>query len=187
MDSKINIKKVNDKQYQIQFNLINPSIDNKMIDDFSLITMLFNLNKDHFIDGMIQSIDSNDNNNKIIMVLVKPICKEFGFNQRYLYLDLVRKENGPISTIIGTPCFTQSLLPVNYQNLINSPNVVPTPLSNLTFSIDKTNSNNIGVLINFTLDDTFYSFPMFDSLIKTFLKSIFKKLQHAYSLIPKPN
>ena len=186
MNSKIGIKKIKDKCYEIKFDLINNKIDSNLIDDFSLITMLFNLNKDHFIDGTIQTLN-NDINQRLIMVLVKPICKEFGFNQRYLFLELVRKENGPISTIMGTPCFTQSLLPVNYQNLINSHNVVPTPLSNLTFSIDKTNSNNIGVLINFILDDTFYSFPMFDSLIKTFLKSIFKKLQHAYSLIPKPN
>jgi len=186
MDTKINIKKINEKHYRIQLNLINQSIDNKMIDDFSLITMLFNLNKDHFVDGMIQTIH-NDSNNKVIMILVKPICKEFGFNQRYLFLELVRTENGQIYSIKGKPCSTQSILPITYQNLINSPNIINTPLSNITFSIDKTISSKIDICIDFELDNTFYSFPMFDTLIKTFLKSIFKKLQHAYSLIPKPN
>jgi len=182
MNSKIGIKKIKDKCYEIKFDLINNKIDSNLIDDFSLITMLFNLNKDHFIDGTIQTLN-NDINQRLIMVLVKPICKEFGINQRYIFLDLSRSITNKVSYITGSPGKEITKLPLVYQNLIDSPSVVPTPLANINFTIDKTQTSSIKINIVFTLDDTFYSFPMFDTIIKSFLKNIFKKLQQAYSIL----
>lgn len=182
MNNKISVKKITDKNYTINFNLYNQFIDNKLIDEFNLICMLFNLNKDHFIEGSINTINENENN-KCIFVLVKPICKEFGFSQRYIYLNLERSFKDHESNIVGLPLSDVKFLPLQFHSYLNSDTIVKTPIEKLEFKINRSKNNIIEIEITFSLDSTFYHFPMFETLIKSFLKRIFRNLQQAYMLI----
>lgn len=182
MNNKISVKKITDKNYKVNFNLYNNVIDNKLCDEFNLICMLFNLNKEHFIEGSINTLN-NDENNKYIFVLVKPICKEFGFSQRYIYLNLNRINNDLESNILGLPLTDANFLPLQYQSYLNNSSIVKTPIEKLEFKINRSKINTMELEINFVLDSTFYSFPMFETIIKSFLKKIFRNLQQAYSLL----
>lgn len=179
--NSVKFKKIEDRKYAISFLLENNGIDNSTINDFFLIELLYKVNHDNFIDGTIQYNDTNG----VMYVLIKPICKELGFNNRYIYLSLEKQKQDNKTYIQCTPIdvSTLHLIDEKYHHYLKDPSILSTSLSKMNITIHKTNKHQMVVDLVFSLEPSFYIFPLFETILKMFLKKIFKNLQMYYLMI----
>ena len=178
--NKIKITKVENRTFKIDFYLINYEISNEHFKSQKLIEYLYLFNSNYFQDGSIKSITDN---NYSIYLLIKPICKELGlFNNRFIYLLLKNNFIGNKINVFGIniPVEDKSKINTDYIKHLEDKTILATPLSGLDFEIEKINNNIMKIVINFELESNFYMFPMFETIIKGFLKNIFKNFQSGY-------
>jgi hypothetical protein len=78
----INIKKINPKSYSTYFVLLNNKILIPRIFDFCIINIMKDINKDIIDDVFI--IDTDSDNEKLIIVIFKHLFKDLNIDQQYI-------------------------------------------------------------------------------------------------------
>jgi hypothetical protein len=180
--NSIIFEKLEDRKYMVSFTLENENIDSSTVNEFSLLELLYNSNNEQFIDKCIQY----NENNGIIYILIKPICKEFGFNSRYLYFSLEKKiQDDKKVELQFNPIHVSNLdyLDQKYHHYLKDDSIIPTSIIHLNATFEKINNHQMLVEFTYNLDPAFYIFPLFESILKIVLKKIFKNLQICYKLI----
>ena len=174
--------KLGDRKYKVSFPLENEKLDNSTVNEFYLMDMLYNSNKEQFIDKCIQYNETNG----VIYILVKPICKEFGFNSRYLYFSLEKKiqDNNNVE-LQFYPIDVSNLdyLDQKYHHYLKDSSIVPTSIKSLHATFEKINKHQMLVEFTYNIDPSFFIFPLFESILKIVLKKMFKNVQTYYKLI----
>jgi hypothetical protein len=95
--------KTSKNTYSINYSITNNKMYLWKILDFTIVKILYDLNKDFFETVNLNIID--DNNAKLF-ILMKPLMADFGVPQRYCYLDLQRERYVPdniITIFTATP------------------------------------------------------------------------------------
>jgi hypothetical protein len=84
--------------YKIDFNIKNNIYDISRIITLELYDLLFQLNKEHIED---MKIIEEKNNSKKIMIYFKPVGKEFGIKNKYMFIDTHLHEENNMKKIIA--------------------------------------------------------------------------------------
>ena len=80
-------KKINDYNYEINFNMTNSNIQiNKMI-DFGLMKLIYDLNSDIYI---YSKIEKKNDNEAVVTLLLKHLFEDLGLPQRYSYIHMTK-------------------------------------------------------------------------------------------------
>ena len=182
---KIKFTKIHDKTYKLSFLLENPSLNNSCLDEFALIELLFNVNKEYFSDGILKYNETEG----YIYLLIKPVCKELGFSQRFMYLSL-NKEKLPSQaqpnkneTLIKCAPISKdhpSDIDARVLHYLTDTSILDTFITEANIYLHKQNDYQINIEIVFSLDKSFIIFPLFESFIRMFLTKIFGNLQQCY-------
>jgi len=176
---KIKFTKLIDKTYKLSFLLENPGLNNSRLDEFALIELLFNVNKEYFSDGILKYNETEG----YIYLLIKPVCKELGFSQRFMYLSLHKEQtnkNEIIIKCIPISKTNQSIIDPRLVHYLKDESILDTFTTEVNISLHKINDYQINVDIVFSLDKSFIIFPLFESMIRMFLTKTFGNLQRCY-------
>jgi len=178
---KIKLTKLLDKTYKLSFLLENPFLNNSRLDEFALIELLFNVNKDYFSDGILKYNETDG----YIYLLIKPVCKELGFSQRFMYLSLHKEQSQTNKNEVIIKCIpisktNQSIIDLRLVHYLKDESILDTFIKEVNISLHKINDYQINVEIIFSLDKSFIIFPLFESIIRMFLTKTFGNLQTCY-------
>ena len=178
---KIKLTKLLDKTYKLSFLLENPFLNNSRLDEFALIELLFNVNKDYFSDGILKYNETDG----YIYLLIKPVCKELGFSQRFMYLSLHKEQSQTNKNEVIIKCIpisktNQSIIDLRLVHYLKDESILDTFTTEVNISLHKINDYQINVEIIFSLDKSFIIFPLFESIIRMFLTKTFGNLQRCY-------
>jgi hypothetical protein len=178
---KIKLTKLLDKTYKLSFLLENPALNNNCLDEFALIELLYNVNKDYFVDGILKYNKTDG----YVYLLIKPVCKELGFSQRFMYLSFNKSQSQTNKDEILIKCTpisksNQSMIDPRLVHYLKDESILDTCISEATIYVNKINDNKINIEIIFSLDNSFIIFPLFESFIRIFLTKTFGNLQKCY-------
>ena len=177
--NKIKVDKIDKKKFKINFCLLNSTISNLNFSSRDLMKYLYLFNSTYFEDGSLNVLSDQHFS---IFLLIKPICKELGLNKRKLYFLLKDVSNNSKNSAIGIPISVSDHTKINpdYKKYLEDPNILPTAMSKIEFEIEKKNNHYMNIQISFELEQSFYMFPMLETIIKEIIKKIFKNFQAGY-------
>jgi hypothetical protein len=81
-------KKLNEKQYYIEFQIENNNFRLDKIVDFGLMKLTYDLNPDIYLMSSIEKINDNEVN---VTLLLKHFFEDLGLPQRYSYVHMTKK------------------------------------------------------------------------------------------------
>jgi hypothetical protein len=166
-DNNIQFTKINKNTYNLEFTIKNDFIYIPKIIDFSLIKLMFDLNKDIYEKSDLEIINEQ---NAIIYILLKHFFEDVGLNQKYSFLKI-----------------TKSLEPnkiIFICNTVKQPTIRDAPHDAELININEIscictiiNPHNISVKLSATLDETVNVPPYVDKMISFILNKIIKRIK----------
>ena len=176
---KIKFTKLPDKTYKFSFLLENPGLNNNCLDEFALIELLYNVNKDYFSDGILKYNDTDG----YMYLLIKPVCKELGFSQRFMYLSFNKEQTNKNDIFIKCIPISKddtSIIEPRLVPYLKDESILNIFITEANIYLHKINDYQINIDIVFSLDQSFIIFPLFESFIRMFLTKTFGNLQRCY-------
>ena len=159
--------KIMKHKYKIDFSITNNRIHLDKIIHFSLIKLMYQVNKNHF---ETMHMDIVDDDNAYLYILLKPILKELGFSQRYVSLKFIKYSNSEKNKI-----FLKGIFYSDYGEKINQcKNAIPLPIEEINIICTIINPHKIQLTKNISFQENFNMPIFFEKIFGTLLKSIYK-------------
>ena len=161
------IFKIGRNKYSLLFNIENNNIYLPKIVNFTLASLIYELNKDIFEDF---KMEMNENKNEAtIYTLFKHFLKDFGFPKRYSLLKLQMQQNE--NSII----FNASTIYEEPSDLPSKLNILP--VENMTMKCNIITPHHISFRSDVSFDTQFDIPIMFEKLASTLFSKIFIRIK----------
>ncbi len=120
------MKRESKNNYELNFSIKNENIVLSFLFDFSILNLIFDLNKDIFEDKKLFILD--DNTAKLY-ILIKPLLADFGMPQKYIYLNIHKSVSQESIYFIALP--SERTIREDYENIIIPEDAEQLPLESL--------------------------------------------------------
>jgi len=153
--------------YKQTFSIENKNINLSKIIDFTLIKLIYDLNKDVYEKSNIEKINENEVN---ITLLIKHFFEDIGFPQRFSFVNM--KKIIEEKKIIF---YSQSIKNVRPPNMPECS--LPISIENMTCVCDIITPHNIDFTLNIHFDDSMNVPSFIEKIIGMISNKIFKRVK----------
>ena len=160
-------KKNNVNNYSLSFQIENKSINLPKIVDFNLVKLIYDLNKDVYENVNLKIINENE---AILNVLMKPLFKDLGIQQRFTYLHM-KKQTMPESISF----ISQTINSIPPENMPANATLMPIKIMTCTCNI--ITPHNIEFVCNVQFENTLIVPNVVEKMIGLILFKIFKRVK----------
>jgi hypothetical protein len=154
-------------QYGLAFSIVNDKLYLPGIVNLDFVKVLYNLSPEIFSSVHLEKINDDEG---ILLILVKPLFKELGIVQRFLYFYVKRIQEG--NRIVFESQTIQrerpDCVPANAE-LIN--------IENFTNEFTFHSPHKMDIVNKITLDDAVVVPPFVDKVMKSLVVRIFKRVK----------
>jgi len=156
-------------EYGLTFPLRNPNIYLDKIITMNFLNVIYALNKDDIIEEFHLSMDPTNENKGTIYILFRHFFEDFGFQQKYLFLDIVIERTTTHVTYKGTTNVTQECGTNSNAELLH--------LSEISVACDIQDAHNVMVESKIKIQTKFEIPTMIEKMASILLHKIFMKLK----------
>jgi hypothetical protein len=165
--------KLSHNQYELSFSLENNNICLPKIINLDFVQVIYSLSSDIFSDVHLEKINDTEGT---LLILIKPLFKELGVRQRFMYFHVKRIQVGNTIVIESQTIRTERPDSVpDDAELIN----VDTFTNEFTFH----SQHNVDVVNKIILGNDVVIPPFVDKVMKTLVIRIFKRVKEFVHLI----
>jgi hypothetical protein len=161
--------KYTNNEYGLTFPLRNPDIYLDKIITMNFLNVIYALNKDDIIEEFHLSIDPTNEDKGTVYILFRHFFEDFGFQQKYLFLDIVIERTTTHIIYKGTTNVTQEGG--------NNSNAELLHLSEIYVACDIQDVHNVMVESKIKIQTKFEIPTMIEKMASILLHKIFMKLK----------
>jgi len=165
--------KLSHNQYELAFSLENNNMYLPGIVNLEFVKVIYSLSSEIFSDVHLEKINDNEG---ILLILIKPLFKELGVRQRFMYFHVKRIQHGNTIVIESQTIRTErpDSVPANAE-LIN--------VDSFTNEFIFHSPHKVDVVNKIILGNDVVIPPFVDKVMKTLVVRIFKRVKEFIHLL----
>jgi len=163
--TKVTFTKLSNNTFKLESFIENKYIFLEKILNFDLIKLFYQVNSQYFETVDFTLINENE---AILFLLMKPLIKQFGSTSRYVNLKITKKvESDTCVFFTGSTCDI-------FNKTINT-TVTPSPLLSASITCNIINPHLLHIYEVLTFDENYANYSIFEKILSSILKIIFKQ------------